>query len=83
LLAMLAAWLGLRQTGLLFFLAVVVGALYGLGVILLYRRDAVDEENPVPAAQLPIPFGTMLSAAGIYCIFSGDRTLGWYLQFFH
>ena len=33
LLAMLAAWLGLRQTALVFFLAVVVGAAYGLLLI--------------------------------------------------
>src|SRR3984957_12397114 len=34
LLAMLAAWLGLQQIGLVFFLAVIVGAVYGLGTIL-------------------------------------------------
>ncbi len=39
LLAMLAAWLGLRQTGVVLFLAVVAGALYGLGTILLHRRN--------------------------------------------
>ena len=38
LLAMLGAWLGLRQTGLVLFLAVVAGALYGLGTILFRRR---------------------------------------------
>jgi leader peptidase (prepilin peptidase)/N-methyltransferase len=77
LLAMLAAWLGLRQTGVVLFLAVVAGALYGLGTILLRRRDEVSP------GQLPVPFGTMLSAAGLYSIFLGERTLGWYLKFFH
>jgi leader peptidase (prepilin peptidase) / N-methyltransferase len=77
LLAMLAAWLGLRQTGVVLFLAVVAGALYGLGIILLHRRG---EASP---GQLPVPFGTMLSLAGLYGIFLGERTLGWYLQFFH
>ena len=38
LLAMLAAWLGLRQTALVLFLAVIVGALYGVGMILFRRR---------------------------------------------
>jgi leader peptidase (prepilin peptidase) / N-methyltransferase len=114
LLAMLAAWLGLRQTGVVLFLAVVAGALYGLGTILLHRRNdtpgfpvkfggddrlhaAFPNEsrtrgrrlgtrtgNPgTSPGQLPVPFGTMLSLAGLYSIFLGERTLGWYLKFFH
>ena len=75
--AMLAAWLGLRQTGLVLFLAVVAGAFYGLGMILVNRRE---DTSP---GQLPVPFGTMLSLAGLYSIFLGERTLGWYVQFFH
>jgi leader peptidase (prepilin peptidase) / N-methyltransferase len=77
LLAMLAAWLGLRQTGLVLFLAVIAGALYGLGTVLWHRRGGTS------LGQLPVPFGTMLSAAGLYSIFLGERTLGWYLKFFH
>ncbi len=46
LLAMLAAWLGLRQTGLVLFLAVIVGALYGLGTILFHRREAREDQLP-------------------------------------
>jgi leader peptidase (prepilin peptidase)/N-methyltransferase len=81
LLAMLAAWLGLRQTALVLFLAVIAGALYGLGAILSARRG-VSGEDEIPAGQLPIPFGTMLCLAGLYTIFLGERTLGWYAQFF-
>ena len=81
LLAMLGAWLGLRETGLVLFLAVVVGALYGIGTILFRRRTGSDDQ--LPLGQLPVPFGTMLSLAGIYSIFLGERTLGWYSQFFH
>jgi leader peptidase (prepilin peptidase)/N-methyltransferase len=81
LLALLAAWLGVRQTGVVLFLAVIVGALYGLGTILLHRRAVGDDQLPV--GQLPVPFGTMLSLAGLYAIFLGQRTLSWYLQFFH
>ena len=81
LLAMLAAWLGWRQTGVVLFLAVIVGALYGLGTILFNRRQA--REDQLPPGLTPVPFGTMLSLAGLYCIFLGQRTLGWYLQFFH
>jgi prepilin signal peptidase PulO-like enzyme (type II secretory pathway) len=32
---------------------------------------------------MPIPFGTILCLAGLYSIFLGQRTLSWYLQFFH
>ncbi len=114
LLAMLAAWLGPRQTGLVVFLAVVAGALYGLVTILLHRKGDTPGfpvkfggDDPLHAAfldesrtrgrslglrtgnpgtapgQLPVPFGTMLSLAGLYSIFLGEWTLGWYLQFFH
>jgi hypothetical protein len=60
---------------------VIAGALYGLGAILFARRDVGGEEE-VPAGQLPIPFGTMLCVAGLYSLFLGERTLGWYMQFF-
>jgi leader peptidase (prepilin peptidase)/N-methyltransferase len=76
LLAMLAAWLGLPQAGLVLFLAVIAGALYGVKLILWNRREG-------SAGQLAVPFGTMLSLAGLYSIFLGERTLGWYLQFLH
>lgn len=84
LLAMVAAWLGLRQTALVLFLAVIVGALYGLGTILFNRRQNKEgDEDQLPPGLMPVPFGTMLSLAGLYSIFLGQRTLGWYLQFFH
>jgi leader peptidase (prepilin peptidase)/N-methyltransferase len=82
LVAMLAAWLGLRQTGLVLFLAVVAGALYGLGMILVKLGPRIGNPGISPG-QLPVPFGTMLSLAGLYSIFLGERTLGWYVQFFH
>jgi leader peptidase (prepilin peptidase) / N-methyltransferase len=81
LLAMLGAWFGLRQTGVVLFLAVIVGALYGLGTILFHRTQ--NRNDPLPMGQMPIPFGTMLSLAGLYGVFLGQWTLGWYLQFFH
>ena len=81
LLAMLAAWLGLQETGLVLFIAVIVGALYGVGTILFRRRAGNGDQQP--AGQLPVPFGTMLCLAGIYSIFLGQRTLGWYMQLFH
>ncbi|HTZ58132.1 MAG TPA: prepilin peptidase [Acidobacteriaceae bacterium] len=81
LLAMLASWLGLRQTGLVLFIAVIGGALYGVGTIVLNRRQ--KRSDPLPPGLLPVPFGTMLSLAGLYSVFLGERTLDWYLQFFH
>jgi leader peptidase (prepilin peptidase)/N-methyltransferase len=78
LLAMLGAWLGLRQTAVVLFLGVLAGAVYGVGLILLQR----SKDDPLPPGQLPVPFGTMLCLAGVYSIFLGQRTLDWYLQFF-
>jgi leader peptidase (prepilin peptidase)/N-methyltransferase len=78
LLAMVGAWLGVRQTALVLFLGVLVGAVYGVGLLLFRRR----QEDEVPAGQLPVPFGTMLCAAGLYSVFLGQPTLNWYLQFF-
>ena len=76
LLAMLAAWLGLQQAALVLFLAVIAGALYGVILILWHPREG-------PASQLAIPFGTMLSVAGLYSVFLGERTLALYLQLLH
>ena len=59
-------------------IVVIAGALYGLGMILCRNK-----QNPQPPGQLAVPFGAMLCVAGVYCIFLGQRTLGWYLQFFH
>jgi leader peptidase (prepilin peptidase) / N-methyltransferase len=77
LVAMLGAWFGLSLTALTLFLAVILGALYGLRMV-LYR----DKKNAEPAGQLAVPFGTMLCVSGLYSIFLGQGTLGWYLHFF-
>jgi len=78
LIAMLAAWLGLAQAGLVLFLAVIAGALYGVALLLAGRGKSGESSG-----QLMVPFGTMLCLAGIYSLFVGERTLHWYLQFFH
>ena len=77
LLAMLAAWLGLPQTGLVLLLASVFGAAYGLSLI-----ASKAATRRLAASQLAIPFGAFLSGAGLYSIFLGERTVRWYLQFF-
>jgi leader peptidase (prepilin peptidase)/N-methyltransferase len=76
--AAIAAWLGARQTCVVFFLAVVTGALTALLVLAFRRRKTTEREGP-----LAVPFGTFLALAGIYCSFLGLETLEWYLNFFH
>lgn len=76
--AAIAAWLGARQMCVVFFLAIVTGALTAL-VLLAARgkQNRAKSEGP-----LAVPFGTFLSLAGIYCSFLGYATLAWYLGFF-
>jgi leader peptidase (prepilin peptidase)/N-methyltransferase len=78
LLAMIAAWLGPWQTGLVLFLAVVCAAAYGVGMI-GRRRIHRSPGNRLTAR---IPLGAFLSAAGILSLFEGDSILGWYFRFF-
>jgi leader peptidase (prepilin peptidase) / N-methyltransferase len=76
--AAIAAWLGGRQMCVVFFLAVVTGALTVLAVFAFGGNKRTKSEGP-----LAVPFGTFLALAGIYCSFLGDLTLDWYLSFFH
>jgi leader peptidase (prepilin peptidase)/N-methyltransferase len=76
--AAIAAWLGARQMCVVFFLAVMTGALTALVVFALRGHRRSKSEGP-----LAVPFGTFLALAGIYCSFLGDITLQWYLGFFH
>lgn len=68
LLAMIAAWLGPWQTLLVFFLAVVGGALFGL-----VRMRSMKAR---------LPLGAFLCMAALYAIFFGQATIHWYLGFF-
>jgi leader peptidase (prepilin peptidase)/N-methyltransferase len=74
--AAIAAWLGARQMCVVFFLAVVTGALTALALLAL--RGRTDKSQ----GPLAVPFGTFLALAGIYCAFLGGPTLQWYLSFF-
>ena len=76
--AAIAAWLGARQMCVVFFLAVVTGALTALVVLAARGRKKTKAEGP-----LAVPFGTFLALAGIYCSFAGLVTLEWYMSFFH
>jgi leader peptidase (prepilin peptidase) / N-methyltransferase len=75
--AAIAAWLGARQMCVVFFLAVVTGALTALALLALRGRKRAKAEGP-----LAVPFGTFLALAGIYCSFLGEATLRWYLSLF-
>ena len=69
--AMLAAWLGPENALLIFFLAVVSGALYGILSLWLQR-----------GASHRVPLGSFLCIGAIYAIFAGPQTIAWYLGFF-
>ncbi len=75
--AAMAAWLGARQMGVALFLAALLGALAGM-VLVALRKD----QGVASLFRQPLPFGTFLSIAGIYCVFFGLPTLEWYLHFF-
>ena len=77
LLAMIAAWLGFRLTGLVIFLAVVSAAIYGLYLLLLQRMRG-NEVNFTAR----VPLGAFLCAASVFSLFRGDALLAWYLKFF-
>ena len=72
LMAMMAAFLGLQLTLFAYFFGVLAGALFAL--ILVVRRRARGQDR--------IPFGSFLSAAGIFAIFVGRPALAWYLGLF-
>jgi leader peptidase (prepilin peptidase)/N-methyltransferase len=78
LLAMIAAWLGPWQAGLVLFLAVVCAAAYGVGMIAKGRI----QRSPGHKLTARIPLGAFLCAAGIFSFFEGDSILGWYFRFF-
>ena len=69
--AMFAAWLGPANSLLIFFLAVIAGAAYGV-LIMRGRRGG--------SARLPL--GSFLCLAAIYAIFAGPQTIAWYLRFY-
>lgn len=76
LVAMIAAWLGLAPTLLVFVLAVTAGALVGIGAAVRRPRGAA------PWQTLPLPLGAFLSGAAIVVLFTGQRIIDWYMGLF-
>jgi leader peptidase (prepilin peptidase)/N-methyltransferase len=72
LLAALGAWLGWQSLHLIILLSAVVGALFGIAMILFRGRDR----------QLPIPFGPYLAAAGWVAMLWGAQIWNAYLAKF-
>jgi leader peptidase (prepilin peptidase)/N-methyltransferase len=71
LLAALGAWLGWQMLPLIIMLSAVVGAVVGLGMIVLVRHDR----------NVPIPFGPYLAAAGWIAMLYGPAIVDRYLDF--
>jgi leader peptidase (prepilin peptidase)/N-methyltransferase len=72
LLAALGAWLGWQSLHLIILLSAVVGAIFGVVMIVFRGRDR----------QLPIPFGPYLAAAGWVAMLYGDSIWNAYLDKF-
>jgi leader peptidase (prepilin peptidase)/N-methyltransferase len=71
LLALFGAWAGWADVFLIILLSSVVGAAFGIGLILLRGHDR----------QTPIPFGPYLAIAGWVALLWGDSITRHYLQF--
>jgi leader peptidase (prepilin peptidase)/N-methyltransferase len=70
LLAVFGAWLGWQYLPLIILLSSLVGAVVGIGMILIARHDR----------NKPIPFGPYLAAAGWIALLWGEKINGYYLH---
>lgn len=71
LLAALGAWMGWQMLPLVVLMSSFVGAVLGIGMIVLRGRDR----------NIPIPFGPYLAIAGWLCLLWGDQLVARYLAF--
>ncbi len=69
LLSAIGAWLGWKVLPVVILLSSVIGAVVGIGLIVLARRGR----------SVPIPFGPYLAGAGLVALFWGERILQAYL----
>lgn len=70
LLALLGAWMGWQMLPLIILLSSLVGAVIGIGLILLRGRDH----------NIPIPFGPYLAIAGLIALYWGEAITSAYLR---
>lgn len=83
LLAMVGAFLGLKATVLVIFLAPVMGSLYAIVWMLTRRKD--HPIAPPPAESVltrSIPFGVFLGASALIALFFSHAIWQWYLELF-
>jgi len=73
LLAALGAWVGWQMLPLIIILSSLVGAIIGIGLVILRGRDK----------NIPIPFGPYLAIAGWLALMWGEQLITRYLQFFN
>jgi len=71
LLAALGAWLGWKMLPVIILLSSLVGAVVGIGLIVLAKRGR----------DIPIPFGPYLAAAGVIALLYGKPLSQAYLGF--
>lgn len=71
-LAMIGAFLGWRQVGVVLFLASLTGAVFGVGLAATGRRSL----------QAKLPFGTFLAVAAYAASLAGEPLLDWYLSLY-
>jgi leader peptidase (prepilin peptidase)/N-methyltransferase len=69
LLAVFGAWLGWKLLPVIILISSLIGALIGIGMIVLFRRGR----------EIPIPFGPYLAGAGLVALFWGEQLMSWYL----
>ncbi len=72
LLAVFGAWFGWKLLPVIILISSVIGALIGIGMIVLYKRER----------DIPIPFGPYLAGAGLVALFYGEQLMSWYLTGF-
>jgi leader peptidase (prepilin peptidase)/N-methyltransferase len=72
LLAAIGAWLGWKMLPLVVVLSSFVGAIVGIGLIVLAKHGR----------NVPIPFGPYLAIAGVIALFAGDALTRQYLGLF-
>ncbi|MCW5316463.1 prepilin peptidase [Nostoc sp. KVJ3] len=79
--AMMGAWLGWKYLLLASFIACVLGALIGAGVI-MRRRKAASQNTSRQRLGQKMPFGPFLALGSVITLFSGEAILSTYLRLF-
>ena len=88
--AMIAAFLGLKLTVLVVFLAPILGTLYGASLLFKRRREEIagpqlgakttPPDNSILLRE--VPFGVFLGTSALIALFFGESIWRWYLGFF-